>query len=257
MASTLRNTFLALFIGSILTACGGGGANSANTTPTEKSSKHEFRADVINLIAAPAITQLNSKIDLFYKNVGIDEVEIVSNLNYLQKVSTSSFGWEGLPKANLTFTVKDSYNNQTVLSTKNMSFNSTQPAFFLLAMGKNSGLTPASLHRIDKLAGEQHRYRFTHANALDPRNVDIYNVDTKTALVLNLSFNQTSSVHSYDQNLAETSIIAIPSGTLPDYSNTKNYLLQTSLSHQGGDHLNVLFAAPNAPSIWSMKQYAE
>ncbi|ABV36130.1 hypothetical protein Ssed_1519 [Shewanella sediminis HAW-EB3] len=238
-------------------ACGGGGANSQTTTTPEKSSTHEFRADVINLISSPDTARLNSKVDLFYKNAGIDEVEIASNLDYQQKKSTSSFGWKGLPKANLIFTIKDSYNNQSVLSTTTMEFNSAQPNFFLLAMGKTSGLEKRTLHRINKLDGALNSYRFTHANALDPRSVDIYDVDTKQALVLNLSFNHTSGVHVYDEGLAETSVIVIPSGTQPSFSNTSNYLVQTSLSHLGSNHLNVLIANPDSPSIWSLKQYSE
>ncbi|RTR38553.1 hypothetical protein EKG38_13670 [Shewanella canadensis] len=257
MTSPLCNTFLVFLIASILTACGGGGANAENTTPTEQSSKHEFRADVINLISATESARLNSKIDLFYKNTGIDEVEIASNLNYLLKGSTSSFGWEGLPKANLTFTVKDSYNNQSVLSTITMEFNSSQPNFFLLAMGKSPSLEKKTLRRVNKLDGVQHSYRFTHANALAPGDVDIYDVDTKKALALNLSFTQTSSVHVYDASLAETSIIVIPAGTQPSFSNTANYLVQTSISHLETNHLNVLVANPDSPSSWSIKQYSE
>lgn len=257
MTSPLCKTFLVFFIASILTACGGGGANSEATTPPDKSSKHEFRAEVINLISASATTRLNSKVDLFYKNAGIDEVEIASNLNYLQKGSTSSFGWEGLPKANLTFTVKDSYNNQSVLSTTTMEFNSSQPGFFLLAMGNSSSLEKKTLRRVNKLEGALNSYRFTHANALAPGSVDIYDVDTKKALAVNLSFTQTSTVHVYDADLAETSIIVIPSGTQPSFSNTANYLLQTSLSHLESNHLNVLVANPDSPSSWSLKQYSE
>jgi len=255
--SPLLTACMASCISTILIACGGGGASSEATTTPNSSSKHEFRADVINFITASDTARLNSKVDLFYKNAGIDEVEIASNLDYLQKLRSSSFGWEGLAKANLIFSVKDSFNNQSVLSTTTMEFSSAQPEFFLLAMGRTSGLERRTLHRVNKLEGVLNSYRFTHANAISPGGVDIYSVDTQQALVLNLSFKQTSNVHVYDAGLAQTAIIVIPAGTQPSFSNTSTYLLQTSLSHLDSNHLNVLVADPDSPSNWSLKQFSE
>ncbi|WP_394147849.1 hypothetical protein [Shewanella atlantica] len=248
---------MASSICTMLLACGGGGAEGKATTAPDRSNKHEFSADVINLISAPDTARLHTKVDLFYKNAAIDEVEIASNLDYLQKLRSASFGWEGLPQAKLTFRLKDSFNNQSVLSTNTMDFSSAQQAFFLLAMGKTSGLERRNLHRVSKLNGVVNSYRFTHANALAPGSVDIYNVDTEQALVLNLGFTQTSNVHVYDTNLAETSVIVIPSGTQPSFSNTSNYLLQTSLTHPESNHLNVLIADPDSPGRWAIKQYRE
>ncbi|MBE7214345.1 hypothetical protein MK852_18585 [Shewanella benthica] len=241
---------------SVLTACGGGGANStAETNGTSgNSSTYQFNADFINLIPS---TQAATKVDLFYEHIGIDEVEIASNIDYLERQRTASFGWTGLPQANLSFTVKDAFNNQSLLSTKTMSYSNTQQALFLLATGEKPTTQAVSLTRINKLEGEQTSYRLFHANALDPRSIDLYNADAQTAIALNLAFNQVSAPIKYDQNLAEINVFAIPSGTSPDYSNTSNYLLQTVITQESSDTLSVLVAKPGALTRWQINHYSE
>ncbi len=247
-----------LFTAGILTACGGGGANSseeANGT-SSNSNTYQFTADFINLIPKEN-SGLTTKIDLFYQHVGIEEVEIVSNLNYLGEQVTSRFGWTGLPQANLSFTIKDSLNNQSLLSTNTMSYSSTQTALFLLATGEKPSTHAVSVIRVNKLEGEQGSYRLFHANALDSRSLDIYNADTQTAIALNLAFNQISAPIKYDQNLAEINIFAVLTGTTPDYTNTSGYLLQTVISQESSDHLSVLVAKPGTTSSWQLKHYPE
>ncbi len=241
---------------SVLTACSGGGSNSEVETngTSGNSSTHQFNADFINLIPN---TQLATKVDLFYEHIGIDEVEIATNINYLESQITAKFGWTGLPQANLSFTVKDALNNQSLLSTDTMSYSNTQQALFLLATGEKPTTRAVSLIRVNKLEGEQASYRLFHANALDPRSIDIYNADAQTSIALNLAFNQVSAPIKYDQNLAEINVFAIPSGTQPDYSNTSSYLIQAVISQESSDTLSVLVAKPGALTRWQINHYSE
>ncbi|QFU22004.1 hypothetical protein FM038_007470 [Shewanella eurypsychrophilus] len=247
-----------LFSISILTACGGGGANSSEEAngSSASSNTYQFTADFINLIPI-ASSQLDTKVDLFYKHTGIDEVEIASNIDYLAQQRTSKFGWTGLSQANLTFIVKDSLNNQSSLSTNIMGYNNTQKDVFLLATGERPSTQAVSITRVNKLEGETNSYRLFHANALDPRKIDIYNANAQTAIVLNLAFNQISAPIKYDQSLAEINIFAIPSGTMPDYSNTSNYLFQAVITQESNDTLSVLVAKPGTTSSWQINHYSE
>ena len=138
-----------------------------------------------------------------------------------------------------------------------MSYSNTQQALFLLATGEKPTTQAVSLIRINKLEGEQASYRLFHANALEPRSIDIYNADAQTAIALNLAFNQVSAPIKYDQNLAEVNVFAIPSGTSPDYSNTSNYLLQAVITQESNDTLSVLVAKPGTTSSWQINHYSE
>lgn len=257
-ANTLHLTsILSLVAASLLTACGGGGANSDDDAGgVSASNKYQFTADFINLIPTTN-AQLNSKVDLFYQHIGIDEVEIVSNIDYLNSHRTANFGWTGLPQANLSFIVKDAFNNQSLISTSTIGYSSNQGAQFLLATGEKPSTQPVSVLRINKLSGDQGRYRLFHGNALDSRTIDIYNADAQTPLALNLAFNQLSSVINYDQNVSEINIFAIASGTSPDYSNTSNYLFQQALTQGSTDHLSVLVAKPGTSAAWQITHYSE
>lgn len=247
-----------LFSISILTACGGGGANADEETngSSASSNTYQFTADFINLIPI-ANAQQATKVDLFYKHTGIDEVEIASNIDYLAQQRTSKFGWTGLSQANLSFTIKDSLNNQSSLSTNTMGYNNTQKDVFLLATGEKPSTQAVSVTRVNKLEGEQNSYRLFHANALDSRSIDIYNANTQTAIALNLAFNQISSTIKYDQTLADINIFAVPSGTTPDYSNTSHYLLQAVITQESNDTLSVLVAKPGTTSSWQINHYFE
>ncbi|AQS37074.1 hypothetical protein Sps_01914 [Shewanella psychrophila] len=249
--------FTLLSVG-MLTACGGGGANSSEETngASGSSNTHQFTADFINLIPSTN-TQLATKVDLFYEHVGIDEVEIATNIDYLEQQRTSNFGWTGLTQANLSFTVKDSLNNQSLLSSNTMTYSNTQQGLFLLATGEKPSSQAVSLIRVNKLEGEQTSYRLFHANALDSRSLDIYNADAQTAIALNLAFNQISTAIEYDQSLAEVNIFAVPAGTTPNYSNTSGYLLQAVITQESNDTLSVLVAKPGTTSSWQINHYSE
>ncbi|WP_076408514.1 hypothetical protein [Shewanella sp. UCD-KL12] len=248
---------IALLFACLLAACGGGGANSSDEKNTgNSSSTHEFNAQFINLIQSDN-TQTGAKVDLFYQHIGIDEIEVASNVDYLSAQKTAQFGWSGLSQANLSFIIRDSFNNQSLISKNTMSYSSAQQAHFLIATGEKPSTHAVSVFRVNKLTEAQSSYRLFHANALDSRNIDIYNADTQTAILTNLAFNQLSAPIKFDPNIAQSNIFVIPTGTTPDYTNTADYLLQAVIAQESSHTLSVLIAKPGTASGWQLKHYPE
>lgn len=210
-----------------LIACGGGESLDEPADPADREFDFSTRTYLVNVVSGASFVGSSGSLSMTYRPVGEDETTIAANVILGQSRLTSEMSWRGTDPNDVTFTLRDGFNNEALVASVTHPVVLDDYDFYLVGVGQVDNLDAIPLlqvlQRLDVDA--QVRLRLMHGvvNAAD-QEVDIYDAVTQTLVVESLTFGQVSEAYALTQGVTSFSFIVTEAGVAPDYLDVTNNL---------------------------------